>query len=461
MPLHTGKGRKVGRAISDIIDYIKNPEKTDNGRLITAYGCDSRTADAEFLFTKKRYADITGRQQENDVIAYHFRQSFRPGEVTPEEANRIGVEFAQRFLKGRHAFIVCTHVDKAHPHNHIIWNSTTQDCSRKFRNFWGSTKAVRNLSDTICVEHQLSVIENPKRHGKSYNKWLGDKAKPSQRDLLRAAIDAALEKHPATIDELWTMLQKAGYEVKRRGKTVSLQAPNHKAPARLGSLGEGYLESDLLAILAGEKVHTPRKKAAVLEAPKPSLLIDIQAKLDAGKGAGYEQWAKVFNIKQIAQTMNFLRENSGMDYGELVRQADEATARYNTLSAQIKAAEARMAEIAVLKTQVINYAKTRKIFDGYKASHYSKRYLAEHEADILLHRAAKKTFNDMQLKKLPTVKSLQAEYAALLSEKKAAYGEYRQARDEMKKLLIYRANAEKILGKDACAAEKGKEHDPR
>ena len=233
------------------------------------------------------------------------------------------------------------------------------------------------------------------------------------------------------------------------------------APARLSSLGEGYSESDLLAILAGKKVHAPRKKAAVLETPKPSLLIDIQAKLDAGKGAGYEQWAKVFNIKQIAQTMNFLRENSGMDYNELVRQTDAATARFNTLSAQIKAAETRMAEIAVLKTQVINYAKTRKIFDGYKASRYSKKYLAEHEAEILLHRAAKKTFNDMQLKKLPTVKSLQAEYAALLSEKKAAYSEYRQARDEMKKLLVYRANAEKILGKDACAAEKGKEHDQR
>lgn len=315
--------------------------------------------------------------------------------------------------------------------------------------------------DTICFEHQLSVIENPKRHGKSYNKWLGDKAKPSQRELLRTAIDTALEKHPDTIDELWIMLQEAGYEVKRRGKTVSLQAPNHKAPARLSSLGEGYSESDLLAILAGEKAHTPRKKAAVLEAPKPSLLIDIQAKLDAGKGTGYEQWAKVFNIKQIAQTINFLRENSGMDYDELVRQTDAAAARFNTLSAQIKAAETRMAEIAVLKTQVINYAKTRKIFDGYKASRYSKKYLAEHEADILLHRAAKKTFNDMQLKKLPTVKSLQAEYAALLSEKKAAYSEYRQARDEMKKLLVYRANAEKILGKDVFEAEKEKEQGQR
>lgn len=460
MPLHKGCGRSVGKAISDILDYVKNPEKTDGGRLITSSGCDSRIADAEFLFAKQRYAAITGRRQENDVIAYHFRQSFFPGEVTPEEANAIGVEFAQRFLKGNNAFIVCTHIDKSHVHNHIIWNSTTLDCSRKFRNFWGSTKAVRNLSDTICIERQLSIIENPKRHGLSYNKWLGDKAKPSHRDLLRAAIDAALEKKPGSLDALWALLREDGCEVTRRGSSVSLRAPGHKAPARLDSLKDGYTEDDLLSVIAGEKEHMPRKKA-VLQPPKPSLLIDIQARLDEGKGAGYKQWASVFNAKQMAQTMNFLREHSGMDFDELARQAEAATARFNTLSAQIKTAEARMAQIAVLKTQVINYSRTRKVFDGYKASHYSKKYLAEHEADILLHRAAKKAFNELGLKKLPSVKSLQAEYAALLSEKKAAYAEYRQARDEMKKLLTYRANAEKILGKDAYEAGNEKVQEQR
>ena len=460
MPLHTGKGRSVGKAISDILDYVKNPEKTDNGRLITSSGCDSKIADTEFLYSKTLYEAVTGRRQESNVIAYHVRQSFRPGEVTPEEANQIGVEFARRFLKGNNAFIVCTHIDKTHVHNHIIWNSTTLDCSRKFQNFWGSAKAVRNLSDTICIEHQLSVIENPKRHGKSYNKWLGDNAQPSHRDLLRAAIDGALEKKPDSLDALWTLLREDGCEVTRRGSSISLRAPGRKGTARLDSLKEGYTEDDLLAVIAGKKEHTPSKKS-VAQQPKPSLLIDIQAKLDEGKGAGYKQWASVFNAKQMAQTMNFLRENSGMDYDELARQADAATARFNTLSAQIKTAETRMAEIAVLKTQVINYAKTREVFDGYKASRYSKKYLAEHEGDIILHRAAKKTFNELGLKKLPTVKSLQAEYAALLSEKKAAYAEYRQARDEMKKLLTYRANAEKILGKDAYEAGKQKEQEHR
>ena len=161
MPLHAGKGRTVDKAISDIIDYVKNPEKTDHGRLITSYQCDSRVADAQFLLDKQTYAARTGRVRgADDVIAYHLRQSFVPGEITPEEANRIGYEFAERFLKGKHAFIVATHTDRAHIHNHIIYNSTALDGTRKFKNFWLSSFAVQRLSDLICLEHQLSTIEN-------------------------------------------------------------------------------------------------------------------------------------------------------------------------------------------------------------------------------------------------------------------------------------------------------------
>ena len=203
MPLHVGKGRAESRAISDIIDYVTNPKKTDNGRLITGYACDSRTADAEFLLAKRQYIAATGRVRgADDVIAYHVRQSFRPGEIAPEEANRLGVEFAKRFTKGNHAFVVCTHIDKSHIHNHIIWSSVSLEYDRKFRNFWGSTKAVRQLSDTICIENGLSIVENPKPHGKSYNKWLGDQAKPSHREQLRVMIDQMLEQKPADFDAL-------------------------------------------------------------------------------------------------------------------------------------------------------------------------------------------------------------------------------------------------------------------
>jgi len=464
MPLHVGKGRTESRAISDIIDYVANPQKTDGGKLITGFACDSRTADAEFLLAKRQYIAATGRVRgKDDVIAYHVRQSFMPGEITPEEANRLGVEFAKRFTKGKHAFVVCTHIDKAHVHNHIIWSSVTLDCDRKFRNFWGSTKAVRQLSDTICIENGLSIVENPKPHGKSYNKWLGDQAKPSHRELLRMAIDQALAQKPADLDALFQLLQDAGCEVSKRGKSYRLKLPSWDRVARLDSLGEGYTLDDLLAVLSGQKEHTPRKKSVVRAAPpKVNLLVDIQAKLQAGKGAGYARWAKVFNLKQMAQTMNFLTEHNLLDYAVLEGKADVATARHNELSAQIKAAEKRMAEIAVLRTHIVNYAKTRETYVAYRKAGYSKKFREEHEADILLHQAAKNAFEDLGVKKLPTVKSLQAEYAQLLDDKKKAYGEYRRSREEMRELLTAKANVDRILNIEAeHDAEKEKDHGQR
>jgi len=166
--MHINKGKTVAQCITDRTDYAINPDKTNNGELVSCYACDYRTIDAEFALSKRQYRHLTGKDEKNDVIAYQVRQSFKPGEVSPEEAKQIGYDFASRFLKGKHAFVVCTHIDKAHIHNHIIWNSITLDCARKFRNFYGSARAVARLSDLICTEHQLSVIQNPQRGGTSY-----------------------------------------------------------------------------------------------------------------------------------------------------------------------------------------------------------------------------------------------------------------------------------------------------
>ena len=406
----------------------------------------------------------TGRVRgADDVIAYHVRQSFCPGEISPEEANRLGVEFAKRFTKGKHAFIVCTHIDKAHVHNHIIWSAVNTECNRKFRNFWGSTKAVRRLSDTICIENGLSIVETPKPHGKSYNKWLGDQAKPSHRELLRTAIDNALALKPTDLDALLKLLRESGCEVSKRGKSYRLKLPGWGKVSRLDSLGEGYTLEDLLAVLAGQKEHTPRQKPVKqADPPKVNLLVDIQAKLQAGKGAGYARWAKVFNLKQMAQTMNYLSEHNLLEYAVLEEKTAAVTAHHNELSAQIKAAEKRMAEIAVLRTHIINYAKTREVYVAYRKAGYSKKFLAEHEADILLHKAAKNAFDDMGVKKLPTVKSLQTEYAKVLEEKKKAYAEYRRSREEMRELLTAKANVDRLLNMEAeHDTEKEKDHAQR
>ena len=459
--MHKSSGKTVAQCLTNRTDYAKNLDKTKNGELITSYACDPATVDAEFLLSKRQYAVLTGRTQDSDVIAYQIRQSFKPGEVTPEEANKLGYELAERFLKGKHAFIVATHCDRAHPHNHIIFNSTSLDCKRKFHDFLGSGKAVARLSDTICIEHSLSIIEHPKLGNNSYNKWLGSNAKPSNRELLRTAIDGALEKKPTDFDALLKLIAEAGYEVKCVGANLTFRRDGQKQNIRLRSLGEGYSEDELRAVIAGNRTHTPRKKR-VLNAPqKNTLLIDIEAKLRAGKGDGFERWAKVENIKQMAKTVNYITEHGLLNYGELTAKTAAATARFNELSAQIKAAETRMAEIAVLKTHIIHYSKTRDVYAEYIKAGYSKKYLSEHEGDIILHKAAKKAFDGFGKKKLPTVKSLQDEYAKLLTEKKAAYADYRAARDEMRELLIHKQNLNSILGIDERKNEKEKGQERR
>ena len=462
IPMHHIKGKSILQCLGERIDYSKNIGKTNQEEYISTYECDVKTAAAEFALAKREYGILSGREQKNNVIAYQVRQSFKPGEVTPEEANRIGYEFAERFLKGKHAFIVCTHIDRKHLHNHIIWNSTTLDCTRKFRNFWYSTNAVRMLSDLICTEHQLSVIANPKKHGVTYDKWLGDKKKPSHRELLRGAIDDVLVKQPDGFDAFLQLLNEVGYTAVRRGKNLSFRHPDCKSSIRMNSLGEGYTEAEIRAVLDGERKHTPKKKRDPLAQQKDSLLIDIHQKMAEGKGAGYVHWAKKFNIKQMAQTVNYLREHGLMDYDVLKKKAADATGRFNRLSDEIKSAEKRMAEIAVLKTHIINYSKTRDVYAAYRKAGYSKKYLAEHESDILLHKAAKKAFDELGVTKLPTVKSLQAEYAELLAKKKAAYTEYRTAREEMKELLLHKSNIDRMLEKEEVTHdEQKKKHEHR
>ena len=230
----------------------------------------------------------------------------------------------------------------------------------------------------------------------------------------------------------------------------------------MNSLGAGYTETDIHAVLSGERKHTPKKKRDPLVLQKDSLLIDIQQKMDEGKGAGYVNWAKKFNIKQMAQTVNYLREHGLMDYDVLKQKAADATQKYSRLSEDIKSAEKRMAEIAVLKTHIINYSKTRDIYAAYRKSGYSKKYLDEYESDILLHKAAKKAFDELGMTKLPTVKSLQAEYADLLAKKKAAYAEYRTAREEMKELLLHKSNIDRMLEKEEVTHyEQKKKHERR
>ena len=454
--MHLTQGKTIAQCISDRTDYALNPNKTNNGELISSFACDYRTMDNEFMFSKRQYKFFTGKDEKRNVIAYQVRQSFKPGEVSPEEANRIGYEFATRFLKGKHAFVVCTHIDKAHIHNHIIWNSTTLDCKRKFRDFLGSGRAVARLSDLICIEHQLSVIENPKRGNTSYNKWHGFKGQASHRDFLRAAIDDALAQKPHDFDAFLSLLSEEGYRF-RRGKHLTFIHDDFKQNIRMNTLGEGYSEEDVRAIIKGQRVHQPKKRRAVWDKNRPQSIIDIQAKLAAGMGEGYRRWATVENLKRMAKTKLYMDEH-GFSYEAMADRKAELSAKEKELSAKITEAQNRLAEINVLKTHIVNYSKTRDVYIAYRKSGYSKKFLEEHEADIIIHKAAKNAFDEMGVKKLPTVKSLQVEFAELLTAKKEAYAELKKVRDELKDLTVHKANYEELRDLEEREKRKEKEH---
>ena len=205
--MHQNKGKTIAACLADRTDYVKNPDKTNDDELLSSYQCDPRTVQGEFMLSKRQYDDITGRKQASNVIAYQIRQAFKPGGITPELANKIGYELGMSFTKGNHAFIVATHIDKAHIHNHIIFNSTSLDCTKKFRDFLGSGRAIAKISDRICLENGLSIIENPKRSKEHYGKWLGDNKPLSHSDKLRQTIDEALVQKPKTFDEFLQFMQ--------------------------------------------------------------------------------------------------------------------------------------------------------------------------------------------------------------------------------------------------------------
>ena len=443
--MHITKGNNAAQSLADRIDYALNPEKTEKGEYVSSFQCDPHTAANEFALMRRTYLHLTERYRDGEVIAYQLRQSFKPGEITPEEANSIGYETASRFLKGKHAFVVATHTDKAHIHNHIIFCATTLDCRHKFRNFLGSGKALARLSDQICMEHKLSVVGDPKYRDSNYDRWLGDKAKPTARDQLRTAIDEMLQKKPDGFAALMKLLEEAGWEIKH-GKQLSFRAPDGKRFIRMDTLGEEYSEKMLTAALSGEHTHIPTKTRRMKQ--RISLLIDIQAKVQEGKGAGYENWAKKFNLKQLASSMAFISTHGIKTYEELSSRVDESVRKTDDLLAQVQSAESRLKEIGETKKAITNYLKTKDIYSEWKRTGYSKDFYAQHEEQIIIHKAAKKAFDGIQ-GKIPTIKALSAEYAAVLSEKQKVYAQYREARSNMRELLTVKANIDTVTERPA------------
>ena len=444
--LHRNKKRSVRQCLADRMDYALNPDKTEAGTYLSSYECDPRTAVEEFLLTKRLYHQKTGLDADSDVIAYQIRQSFKPGEITPAEANRLGYETAMRWTKGKHAFVVATHTDKAHIHNHIIYNSTTLDGLHKYRDFLRSGLALQRVSDTVCIEAGLSVITpRPQRlrEKQTYNQ-------DTFRNEIRRAIDDALRKEPKDFDAFLRLLREAGFEVKT-GKYTAVKGTGQQRFIRFRSLGAGYTDEDVRAVIAGKVVHRPKQKSIqVHQVVRFSLIFDLQQKLEE-KGPAYERWASVFNLKQMANVMLFLNENHIDSMEDLVTQAEDMHQRTDALQAQLRQCDDRLSEIKALKTNIINYSKTRDTYVAYRKAGYSKKFLEAHREDILIHKAAKQAFEELE--HIPRVKELNAEYAQIQAKRSELRSELQAARKKSREYELAKENIRMFFEQDTRREE--------
>ena len=445
--IHINKGKTALQSIAARLDYIMNPKKTDGGILVSTYACSPETAADEFMLFRQEYQQNTGRTQENEVIAYHVRQAFKPDEITPEEANEIGKELASRLTDDQFAYVVATHIDKHHIHNHIIICSTDLEGQHKYRDVKQSAKDLAQISDSLCREHSLSVIQNPQDKTVTYDKWQGNQRRFTHRDELRMIIDAVLRMQPDGFDALMQLLEDAGCRIKR-GAHISIKPPEGKRYIRLESLGPEYDEASLRRTLAHDHVHIPKIPRGNFTESQIKRLIDIEAKLRAGKGKGYQVWAERNNIHAKAQMVIFLKEHQIDSLEELNDQIQELTNQQKELKASIRKKQNRMKEINRQRQAIRDYSRTKEVYTQYRESGWSVKFYQEHRQEIEDHKNAQAVYSSLD-GKMPTLKELTAEYDGLREQKENEQAALDELKPKLTDLKHIRYNYD-VLKRDSA-----------
>ena len=432
------KIKPVKSTLSKALDYIENPDKTDGKMLISSFGCSYETADIEFGYTLSQALD------KGSNLAFHLIQSFAPGEVDYEKAHEIGKQLADAVTKGQHEYVVTTHIDKGHIHNHVIFCEVNFVDHHKYNSNKRSYYGIRNMSDKLCRENGLSVVVPGKgSKGKSYAEYQAEKTGTSWKGKLKIAVDALIPQ-VSSFEELLQRLQAAGYEIKP-GKYVSCRAPGQERFTRLKTLGADYTEEAIRERIAGRRAKAakaPREQRGV------SLLIDIENSIKAAQSKGYEQWAKIHNLKQAAKTMNFLTEHKIEQYADLVSRIEEMAAESGQAADALKDAEKRLADMAVLIKNVSTYQKTKPVYDAYRKARNREKYRAGQEQAIILHEAAARSLKAAGIAKLPNLAALQSEYEALQAQKEALYADYGKLKKKVREYDIIKQNIDSILQAD-------------
>lgn len=424
------KTHPIKSTLKAAIDYICNPVKTDGSLLISAYGCSAETADIEFAWTRQHAID------KGENLGRHLIQAFTPGEVTPEEAHQIGLELAKEILGGKYEFILTTHIDRGHIHNHVIWNAVSFTDHRHYHSNKRSYYEIRRVSDRLCKEHGLSVIVPGQEKGKSYIEHQAVRNGTSYEAKLKSAIDRLL---PACtdLDDLLRRLQKEGYEI-RRGKYISCRASSQERFTRLKTLGIDYTEEALAARIAGRTRPSKRPKVQDERIQRIAVIQDNQS-------PGLQHWAKLQKLKEGAKTLNYLAEHGIDSYEALGNRLAELNAAVDDSLAAIKAVEVRIAELNLIAKYAATYRKCRPIYNRYRKSDDKEKFLRGHEREIILFEAAARELKRLGAVPLPAAEKLEAELSELTVRKGTLYAQYTAAKRQAKEYDTIKRNLDILL----------------
>ena len=437
------KIKAIRGTLSKAIAYILNPEKTDEKLLVSSYGCASETAAREFEWTR-RIAEQKGMNPVR-IIARHVIQSFEIGEVTPELAHEIGKQFADEILGGKYEYVLTTHIDKDHVHNHLIFNAVDFVDYHAYKSYKRIYYDMREVSDRLCKENGLSVIPPSQNKGMGYKEYTEAKRGTSWKQKLKQTIDR-LVITAKDYDDFLRLMQEAGYEIKT-GKYISFRAEGQERFTRSKTIGENYTEERIKERIAGRTPRRSRKQTA----PKGiSLIGDIQERIRLIDSKGYEYKAKLTILKEAARTLNYLTENNLLQYADLERKVEDVHSSYDRTGKELKGVEARLREVQPLIKNISNYQRLKPVYDAFQKAKDKPGFKAKHEAELVIFEAARSTLLAMQGdEKLPSLKTLQAEQAQLFEEQERLYAERNRLKKEVKQIETIKSNVDTFLSPSA------------
>ena len=437
------KIKAIRGTLSKAIAYILNPEKTDEKLLVSSYGCASETAAREFEWTRK-IAEQKGMNPVR-IIARHVIQSFEIGEVTPELAHEIGKQFADEILGGKYEYVLTTHIDKDHVHNHLIFNAVDFVDYHAYKSYKRIYYDMREVSDRLCKENGLSVIPPSQNKGMGYKEYTEAKRGTSWKQKLKQTIDR-LVITAKDYDDFLRLMQEAGYEIKT-GKYISFRAEGQERFTRSKTIGENYTEERIKERIAG---RTPRRSQRQTTPKGISLIGDIQERIRLIDSKGYEHKAKLTILKEAARTLNYLTENNLLQYADLEKKVEDVHGSYDRTSKELKGVEARLREVQPLIKNISNYQRLKPVYDAFQKAKDKPGFKAKHEAELVIFEAARSTLLAMQGdEKLPSLKTLQAEQQRLLEEQQRLYDERAKLKKEVKQIETIKSNVDTFLAPSA------------